>query len=243
MRTSAPVGGHDPYAALRFPDFRLLITANFLSSLARAILSVIVGWELYVRTGSALALGMVGLVQIIPNVVLAIPAGQYVDRHDQKRIAVFATILNAITALMLAILSAVQGPLVLIYFCLFLIGVGRVCLSPTQGPLLASIIPPNQFGNASAWSSSGGQLASVMGPAIGGLGVAVLTDPAPVFATAAGMLAVAAVAFSRLRPRPIERSNERVTKDSLLAGIRFIRSTKVLLAAITLDMVAVLLGG
>ncbi|HQY32067.1 MAG TPA: MFS transporter, partial [Thermomicrobiales bacterium] len=81
-----PTGtGHDAYEALRSPNFRFLIAGSFLNSLATAILSVIVGFELYDRTGSALALGMVGLVQIVPNVLLSIPAGQIVDRYDQKR--------------------------------------------------------------------------------------------------------------------------------------------------------------
>jgi MFS family permease len=234
---------HDSYAALRFPDFRYLITANFLASLAQAILSVIVGWELYERTGSALALGMVGLVQIVPNVLLSIPAGQYVDRHDQKRIAVAAVSLNAAASFALAFLTEIKGPLVLMYVCLFVLGVGRAFRSPTQGILLAAIIPPNRFGNASAWSSSAGQTASVLGPAVGGLGIALLNDPAPVFAIAAGMLTLAALILSRMKPRPVVGKKEKVTRESLLAGVRFIRSTRVLLAAITLDMVAVLLGG
>ncbi|MGB3305063.1 MAG: MFS transporter [Thermomicrobiales bacterium] len=242
---SASMNGrdHDPYAALRHRDFRLFISANFLSSLAQAILSVIVGWELYLRTNSALALGMVGLVQIIPNVLMAIPAGQFVDRHDHKRIATAAASLNAVAALILAILSAVEGPLVVIYFCLFLIGIGRVFRSPTQGTLLAAVVPASEYGNASAWGSSASQLASVVGPALGGLGVALVTDEAPVFAVSAVMLAVAAFGYGRLHPRPIYQSKEPVTRDSLLAGIHFIRKTKVLFAAITLDMVAVLLGG
>ena len=234
---------HDPYAALRFHDFRLLLGANLLAGLAQAILSVIVGWELYIRTDSALALGLVGLVQIVPNVVLSIPAGQYVDRHDQKRIAAISLTLIAISATILAILSFNDGPLVAFYACLFLIGVGRAFRSPTQGLLLAAILPHDLFGNASAWNSSSWQLASIVGPAIGGLGVALVDDAAPVFAVAAGMLGIAALAITRLHPRPLHRPVEPVTRDTLLAGVRFIRDTKVLLAAVTLDMVAVLLGG
>ncbi len=241
--SSLPDGEHDPYAVLRIQNFRLLVGTNLLAGLAQAILSVIVGWELYVRTDSAFALGMVGLVQIVPNVVLAIPAGQYVDRHDQKRIAMAALSLNAVAALALAALSATEGPLAAFYGCLFLMGVGRAFRTPTQGVLLAAIVPSRLFANASAWSSSTWQLASVVGSAIGGIGVAITSDAAPVFAVAAGMLGAAAVGVSRLRPRPISRSIEPVTPDSLLAGVRFIRRTKVLLAAITLDMVAVLLGG
>lgn len=243
FRTRSTVDGHDAYSALRYPDFRLFISANFLSSLAQSILSVIVGWELYIRTDSALALGLVGLVQIIPNVLMALPAGQFVDRHDHKRIATAAASLNAVAALILAALSAIEGPLVLIYACLFLIGVARVFRSPTQGTLLAAVVPAAEYGNASAWGSSAGQLASVLGPAVGGLGVALVTDAAPVFAATAVMLAISAFGYGRLHPRPIVQSKEPVTRDSLLAGIRFIRRTKVLFAAITLDMVAVLLGG
>lgn len=234
---------HDAYAALRFDDFRLLVAASFLSSLAQAILSVIIGWELYQRTDSALALGLVGLVQIIPNVVLAIPAGQYVDRHDRKRIAVGATLLVAAGAVVLTILTAIEGPIPLFYVALFFIGVGRVFKSPTLGALLAGSVPDKTFTNASAWTSSTSQTASIIGPAIGGAGVAVLSDPGWVFAAGAAMLLCAAVLYSRMNPRKIEVVEEKITRESLLAGVHFIRDTKVIFAAITLDMVAVMLGG
>jgi len=235
--------GYDAYAALRFLDFRLFVSGNFLGALSRSILSVIVGYELYLRTDSALALGLVGLVQIIPNVVLALPAGQYVDRHDHQRIAVVATSLNATAAAILALLSWAHGPLWVIYACLFLIGIGRVFNSPTQGTLLAAVVPARDYGNASAWGSSVSQFASVLGPVLGGFAVAALGEEAPVYAATAAMLFLAAILYSRLHPRPIHKSTEPVTRESLFAGFRFIASTKVLLAAITLDMVAVLLGG
>ena len=234
---------HDAYEALRSPDFRFLIAGSFLNSLATAILSVIVGFELYDRTGSALALGMVGLVQIVPNVVLAIPAGQIVDRYDQKRIAVIALLVNGTAALALAWLTHSIGPLPLIYLCLFVIGTGRAFLSPTRGTLLASVVKEGKFSNAAAWSSSANQVAMISGPAIGGIAVGLLSNAAPVFAIAGCLLGISAIMFSRIRPRPMKRSKEPVSKDSLLAGARFIYNRKVLLAAITLDMVAVLLGG
>ena len=234
---------HDAYAALRHRDFRLFISGNFLGSLSRSILSIIVGYELYLRTDSALALGLVGLVQIVPNVILALPAGQYVDRHDHQRIAVSATSLNAAAAAILALLSWVHGPLWIIYAALFLIGIGRVFTSPTQGTLLAAVVPGSEYGNASAWGSSASQFASVLGPVLGGFAVAALGEEAPVYAATAAMLGVASFLYSRLHPRPIHKSTEPVTRESLFAGFRFIADTKVLLAAITLDMVAVLLGG
>jgi MFS family permease len=228
---------------MRLPDFRLLITANFLTSLAQAVLSVLIGWDLYERTGSALALGLVGLVQIIPNVVIALPAGQYVDRHDQKRIAVLSTALHMLATLALTILAATTGPLVLIYAALFVTGMARAFRSATRTALLAAIVPPARFGNAAAWSSSTNQTASVIGPALGGVAIALIANTATVFAGATVLLAVSTLALSRTHPRPIERMTEAVTLDSLFAGVRFIWRTKVLMAAITLDMVGVLLGG
>jgi MFS family permease len=220
-----------------------MVAASFLSSFAQAILSVIVGWELYERTDSALALGLVGLVQIVPNVVLAIPAGQYVDRHDRKQVAVAAMAITAFAAIILAFLTAIEGPLVLIYATLFLIGVGRVFKNPTYGALLAGTVPTQNFTNASAWSSSTSSTASIVGPAIGGIGVAIVSDAAWVFAAAAVMLVVSAVLYSRMQPRKVEIVEEKITRESLLAGVHFIRNTRVIFAAITLDMVAVMLGG
>jgi MFS family permease len=234
---------HDAYGAMRLPDFRLLMTSNFLTSVAQAVLSVLIGWELYERTGSALALGLVGLVQIIPNVAVALPAGQYVDRHDQKRIAVLATALHALATLTLTILSATTGPLVLIYAALFVTGLARAFRSATRTALLAAIVPQDRFANAAAWSSSANQTAAVIGPALGGVAIVIVNDTATVFAGATGLLLIATLALIQTHPRPIARMTEEVSFDSLFAGIRFIWRTKVLMAAITLDMVGVLLGG
>lgn len=234
---------HDAFAAVRLPDFRLLITASFLSSLAQAMLSVLIGWELYQRTGSALALGLVGLVQIVPNLLIALPAGQLVDRYNQQRIAVLATAVIAAAALALTLLTAATGPIVLIYASLFLLGVGRAFRSATQGALLAAIVPQARFANAAAWSSSANQTAAVIGPALGGLAIALISQTAAVFAIATALLAMATLALVRTHPRPIARMTERISLDSFFAGVRFIWRTKVLMAAITLDMVGVLLGG
>lgn len=211
--------------------------------MAQAVLSVTVGYELYQRTGSALALGLVGLAQIVPNVLFSIPAGQFVDQHDQKVVAVAAVTLNSVSAAFMALLTQVQGPIFLIYVCLFMIGIGRAFRSPTQSALLASIIPTRVFSNAAAWNSSSNQTATILGPAIGGFGIALFGEAWEIFAIAAGFMAVSALLLSQISRRPAKTAREKMTRDSLLAGIRFIASTKVLLAAITLDMVAVLLGG
>ena len=234
---------HDAYHALRLRDFRLLLTANFLSSFANAILSVVVGWYIFELTRSALALGIVGLVQIVPVILISLPAGQYVDRHDQKRIGVLATLVSAAAALFLALVAATGAPTPLLYAGLFVMGVARAFRNAVQAPLTAASVPPEAFSNAAAWSSSLGQLAAVLGPAVGGLGIALIDGSAPVFFLTAAMLASGALALGFMRPRPIELSKEKITRASLLAGVHFVWRTKVIFAAILLDMVSVLLGG
>lgn len=242
MRKSGAEKKREAYAVLRFKDFRFLVFANFLASLAQAMISVTIGWELYERTGSALALGMVGLVQIVPNVLVSLPAGQIVDRTDQQRVAVLATALVALSAFALALLSFADGPLFLTYACLFMIGIARAFRSPTQGALLAAIIPSNRFSDAAAWSGSASQTAAILGPAVGGIALAVAGSAGPVYVASALLLLIATMALTVLNPRPIERSTEKVSLDSLLSGLRFIWKTRVLFAGTLLDMVAVLLG-
>jgi MFS family permease len=106
---------HDPYAALRFRGFRLLLAGTFLTVVAEQMLGVAVGWELFERTRSPLALGLIGLVQVVPVVLLALPAGHVADRFDRKRIVAATTLL---LALGLAALSFTSGALVLFYACL-----------------------------------------------------------------------------------------------------------------------------
>src|SRR6187551_3070155 len=114
---------HDPFAALRFRDFRLLVLGSFMGVVAEQMLGVAVGWELYERTHAPLALGLVGLVQVLPVVLLALPAGHVVDRFDRKWIVVGTTLLLALCALGLAALSFSSGSVVLIYTCLLGIGI------------------------------------------------------------------------------------------------------------------------
>ncbi|MEZ4562757.1 MAG: MFS transporter [Thermomicrobiales bacterium] len=233
----------DALAAVREPDFRLLLSGEFLRGFAHAMLSVLIGWELFQRTGSAFALGLVGLVQIIPNVVLALPIGHFADQHNPQRIAVSATLLDATAAAALAVLAWTHGPVPLFYVCLFLIGLARTFISATETALLASVAPASLFSNAAAWGTSSWQIAAVLGPALGGLAIAAWGNTALVFAAAAGLIALGALLLNQMHPRQLEQHHEPLSRDALLAGVHFLRRTPILLAAITLDMVAVLLGG
>jgi MFS family permease len=234
---------HDPYAAFRYADFRLLLIGRFTASLGNQMLSFAIGWELWLRTHDPFALGLVGLVQVIPVLLLSLPAGHVADQYNRRRIVLVTQVLLASCSLGLALLSFFQGPLILIYLCLLGIGTARAFNDPATSTLLPQTIPPNMFTNAARWSSSSWQLASIVGPALAGLVVALLNSVTSiyVFDAIAGITFLVLVGL--IKGRALALSRKTATLESLAEGIRFIRSTKVILAAITLDMFAVLFGG
>jgi MFS family permease len=235
---------HDPYQALRFGDFRLFILATFLSSLGEQMLVVAIGWELYQRTSSPLALGLVGLVQVLPVMALSLPAGSLVDRTNRRRMVIAARSLALFSVLGLLLLSFLQGPLILIYACLLLIGIAEAFGSPANSAMLSQVVPESAYENAATWESSSWQLASVGGPALGGLLIALAGRAGPVYLLDALAIAVVILCLLLIRAQqPPLVLGERSTLRSLEEGLTFLRRTQVILAAITLDLFAVLLGG
>src|SRR5512147_1188140 len=160
---------HDPYVALRHQDFRLLLTGRFITSFGNEMLSFAIGWELWLRTHQAFVLGMVGLVQVIPVILLSLPAGHVADQYNRKRIVLIAESFLALCVLGLGGLSYVQGPLYLIYALLLGIGIARAFNDPASSTLLPQTVPPELFSNAATWSTSTWQFASITGPALAGL--------------------------------------------------------------------------
>jgi MFS family permease len=235
---------HDPYLALRFRDFRFLLVGIFFAGLGSQMITVAIGWELYERTGSALALGFVGLVLVIPVFVLSLPAGQFIDRFNRKRIVIWSQVVLVFCSLGLTALSFTHGPLPLIYGCLLLYGCATAFDSPASAILVAQIVPEQAFENAATWESSTGQLASVLGPALGGLLIAFLKSAALVYALNAGaaLIFIVLLFFLRLNPQKAY-SVEATTFGAMVEGLRFLKSSQIILAAITLDMFAVFLGG
>ena len=234
---------HDPYGALRLRDFRLLMSVTFLVAVGAQMIGVAVGWELYLRTNNPLALGMVGLVEVIPVLLLALPAGHIIDRYDRRFVAATSQLVVALSAFGLAAVSFADGPVALVYVCLFFVGAARAFQGPVGSALVAQVVPVDRYTNAATWQSGVWQTASVMGPALGGLLVAVLGGASWVYVLVGVMLLVAILLTALLRPRPVAKLDRGMTLDSLFAGVRFLWHSKVLLAAITLDMFAVLLGG
>ena len=239
------IAPHDPYLALRFRNFRLLFLGTFIAAVGEQMVNVAIGWELYNRTGSSLALGFVGLVQVIPTLLLSLPGGYLADRFDRKRIVLITLVIIMLSSLGLAVLSFLQGPILLIYACLLLFGIGVAFNNPAASALLPQTVPESAYGSAATWSSSSWQLASVLGPGVGGLVIALSGSAGPVYAFNVGAILIFTLLIALLRPSPREISTVPPTQGltSLLEGVNFVRRTQVILAAISLDLFAVLLGG
>jgi len=178
--------------------------------------------------------------------VLVIPAGQVADRVSRRRIVLVAYVLMALASAGLATLSALRGPIGLIYACLMVTGSAAAFSMPAKWAMVPQLVPKAALTNAITWNSSGWQVASVAGPALGGLVIAVthgatwayVVDVVCCLAVFGLLLAIP----NRHRPQPAAEV-ERVTRRSLLAGLTFVRGNPLLLATFTLDLFAVLLGG
>ena len=240
-----PVASHDPYRALRFRDFRLLFLGTFIASIGEQMVNVAIGWELYNRTGSSLALGFVGLVQMIPTLLLSLPAGYLADRFNRKRIVLITLLVIMLSSLGLTVLSFLHGPVLFIYACLLVFGIGVAFNNPASASLLAQTVPEDAYSSAATWSSSSWQLASVVGPALGGLIIALSGSATPVYALNSGAILIFTLLIALLRTRPRGTTVAPPTKmlASLLEGVSFMRRSQIILAAISLDLFAVLLGG
>ena len=233
----------DPYAAFRFRDFRLLFAGRLITSFGNQMLSFAIGWELWLRTHSTFALGLVGLVQVVPVILLSLPGGHVADHFNRKRIVLVTQILLAGCSLSLAYLSFTAGPLVLIYLCLLGIGIARAFNDPASATLLPQTVPPIIFTSAATWSSSAWQFAAILGPAVAGVLAAVLKSVTIIYVMDALAAFTFLVLISLIKGRELALAPRAATLDSLAEGWRFIKNSRVLLAAITLDMFAVLFGG
>ncbi len=202
-----------------------------------------ISWEMWLRTRDAFVLGLVGLVQVIPIILISLPAGHVADQFNRCRIVLLTQLVFAICSLSLAAVSTFQWPLVWVFVILFVFGLARAFNETASSTLLPESVPPHLFGNAATWSSSAWQTASIVGPALAGGVIAMVGQVTWIYIADA----VAALAFvllvTQMQGKPLPLSKKTETWASLKEGMRFLRETKVLLAAITLDMFAVMFGG
>ncbi|KIH81510.1 MFS transporter [Pseudomonas batumici] len=206
------------------------------------MLSVAIGWNLYQLTGNVLDLGLVGLVQFAPRLLFMLHTGHVADRYDRRWVSALCQALQALIALSLAIGGATDHvSREMIFILAFLLGASRAFEMPTTQALLPSIVPTALFPRAVAAAQSAQQLATIVAPAVGGLLYAL--GSVWVYGPTVALYVIACLLMLNLPARQTTLNKGKATLDSLLAGIRFIRSRPDILGAISLDLFAVLLGG
>lgn len=238
----------DAYAALRIGEFRRFLAGHLLSVLGVQMQNTAVGWQLYQKTSSAWSLAYVGVVQVVPMVGFALIAGQAADRFDRRKLLMAATLLAIVSAVGLAAVTITGGSVFWIYACLFLSGTARAFQGPARSSLMPQLVPRDVFTNSVTWAISGFELSSMIGPALGGLLVSVFSGGFLVYGLAAlgSVFYIAMLASLPSRAYIAERTSASKSTggvEDVITGFKFVRDTKVLLAAISLDMFAVLFGG
>lgn len=223
-------------------DFTRFLAARLAVSIAAQMQTVAVGWQIYAMTRDPLDLGLIGLSQFLPFVVLVLPAGQVADRRDRARILAACYALQWLCAVLLLAFTlsglAVAWP---VFAVMVLFGVARAFSMPAGQALLPNLVPAPLFGRAIAVDSSLWQVSTILGPAIGGL--VYLLGPDVVYGSVAALLCAAIVLMYGARRRPPQVSPEPDSWHTLLEGLRFVRKRQVILGAVSLDLFAVLFGG
>jgi MFS family permease len=236
-----PYARHDAYAALRIPAFRRLLLGGLVVNIGTSAQSLAIAWEMFSRTNDPMALGLVGLVQAIPMLLLTLPAGYLADIFDRRKLIVVSNLLASATSLGLAACSYFHGSIALMYLLLFLDSCALRLGWPAGSALLPLIVPLGAFENAVKWRTSLWQISGMVGPAVGGVIIA-WSVPAAYVISAGSVLLYICLLLSIHVP-PGARAVPGRMLQQVAEGVAFVWRKKVLLGAISLDMFGVLLGG
>ncbi|YBV96086.1 MFS transporter [Phyllobacteriaceae bacterium JZ32] len=232
----------DRYAAFRHSSFAKYWLSRFASAFAIQIVSVAVGWQIYDLTRDPFDLGLVGLVQFLPALLLVLVTGAASDRFGRRLIMGTTLAVEAVAAAILLFLTiaGLFEPLT-VFATLAAFGIARAFLGPAAASLVVNLVPTEIFANAVSWNSSAWQIATIIGPVAGGLLYGI--SPVVAYAVAMVLLATSAILIFSI-PKPAQHtSSEKPSLETMLAGFRYIWKEKVVLGAISLDLFAVLLGG
>lgn len=238
----------DNYAVLRILDFKNFVIARFLAVVGIQVQAVVVGWQVFDKTGDPLALGLVGLFEIIPAISVSLFAGHLADRRDRKTIVLicYAVLFFCSVSLLFlstSVLELQANNVYPIYSVIFISGIARGFLAPSLSAFMAQLVPKHLYPNSSAWNSIAWQVAAVCGPALGGI-LYGFKGAILAYSVDATLLLGAILFYSRILPKPIpERKHGESIFESLFTGFKFVFSNQVMLAAMSLDMFAVLFGG
>ena len=227
---------------LRNRNLSFYLSARFLGTLAVQMQSVAVGWQVYQITGSLFDLGLIGLAQFAPFLVLILWAGHVADRYDRRKIIVFCMLTQLlVSALLLAFTASGSRVVWPVFAVLVLFGSARAFMMPASQAVLRNLVPDKDFGQAVALGSSTFHVAVIAGPVLGGL--LYVFGPTVVYMVAAALLLIATLLMASTTSAPQVRSTAPVSWHTLLEGLRFVRSRPIVLGAISLDLFAVLFGG
>ena len=242
---------NDPYAALRYKEFNTFLLLRFAMVFAWSMQFIIIEWQVYSLTKNPLSLGIIGLMEIIPAVAMALFAGHIVEQKEKKSLLFKCIVGFSIISIGLFLLTwppVVSGwkmdtVLYAIYFMVFLGGIVRSFLGPTIFSLLSLIVPKKAYSNAATWSSSVWQVGSVVGPAVAGFSIHWIGVHWSLCIVIAFSI-FSIIALTQIESKPIlnKKIGEPV-KESLKAGVRFVFNNPAILSSLSLDMFAVLFGG
>ena len=230
--------------AFQYPNFRYYQSARFLAIAAAEMQSVAVGWQVYEITKRPLDLGLVGLAQFLPGILLFLVAGHAADRLPRKRI-IFVCYAGFMTCSVLLLYFTVHGlhSVRPIYIVLVLIGVVRAFNGPSGQAFVPLLVPEEHFPNAVAWGSTFFQAATILGPTLGGVLYGLSGGAEIVYGGAAAAFFIAWILIGMIRVQAIQRPRGGASAQTVLAGFRYVFENKLVLGAISLDLFAVLLGG
>ncbi len=235
-------GRHDSYAALRLPGLRRYIAGSIITGAAGSAQGLTIGQFIFERTGRPMDLGWFGLVEALAMLAFIFPAGWLADRCDRRRVCQVSLVGAALGSVGLALVARRHGSLEFFYGVLFATAAVRTLGQPARAALLPQIVPRELLENAVTWRSSTGQIATVLGPAVGGFVLAAHGAPLVFEVNAAAQLAFAGLLFG-VPLLEVERSEGSLRWQEVTAGVRFVRRTPLLLTVMALDLFAVLLGG
>lgn len=232
----------DPYAAFRVPVYRFYTLGWVVSLIGMRIQATAVAWDMYQRTGEALSLGLVGLAQAVPVMLFAIPSGYLADKFNRARLMMISLLATIFTSLALAVLSYTHGSVGWIYVLLFLDATAVMIGRPARSALIPQLVPAHVFPNAVTWNTSILQIASVAGPALGGLVIVWSVSASYIIAACCSVFFLALLAWLDVQAVP-KKSTGAASFRTLLAGIEYVWEKRIIFILISLDLFAVLLGG
>jgi len=238
-----------PYAALLNTDFRNFVTARLCMTLAIQIQGVAVGWQVYEITHDPLSLGLIGLAEAIPAITVSLYAGHLADTMERKKIILACTLLMLACSVALFGFTLDMATIIRdfgaipVYSVIFITGIARGFLSPANFSFMPQLVPRNLYTNAVTWNSTIWEGASVAGPAAGGLMIDFF-GLNTTFAVDAMLVAAGFFFYLSIARKPLpESTTEQGMTEKIFAGLRFVFNHQLILAAISLDLFAVLFGG